>query len=78
MKIQDLERAKTIQFEIEKLEKYINICNSKSRYTWVILDNGTDNALICDDKDILTKIREFVLLENTLKLNQLKAEFESI
>lgn len=80
MTAENLERAKDLQLDIERVHKQIEVLKINRRAKFIQMDCvGYDRHIeVCYDEAIAEKVRQLLLIENTNKLNQLKAEFEAL
>jgi alpha-acetolactate decarboxylase len=74
-----LVQAVDLSKQITELERIIQ--NGKTQTCeWIefTFGNGSNSTNVCNDKDIIQKIRDLVVSENEIKLIRLKKEFSEL
>lgn len=79
MTTEKLNYAISLTKRIEELERLIkNGQNQKCDYILFSFGNGSSREVVCDDKDTIEKVKDFILTENKLKLMRLKDELAEL
>ena len=74
-----LSECNRLSAEILKLENLISGCKSqKTEWIEFTFGNGSNRVDVCNDESIIKKVRELIILESELKLDQLKVQFLNI
>jgi len=68
-----------VSSEILQLENLISSCKEqKTEWIEFTFGNGSNRVNVCNDENIIKKVRDLIILENELKLDRLKNEFYKI
>lgn len=79
MTTEKLEKANDLLNEIKSLERIIkNAENKKCEWIQFTFGNGSSREMVCNDAQIIDKVRSLLILENNLKLDRLKMEFKNL
>ena len=79
MTTEQLKEALAISEEIDILEKLIkNSKNQKCEFIIFSFGNGSSKEVVCQNKDIIEKVRKLIILENEIELDLLRRKFSQL
>jgi hypothetical protein len=79
MTTEKLKQANKLLAEIQEMERTIkNAKNQPCEFIYFSFGNGSNREVVCGDSKIIEKVRNLVILENELKLDSLKNEFNTL
>ena len=79
MKESTLKKANELALKIKLIKKNIeNVKVQKCEWIEFTFGNGSNRSTVCDDKNIITKIRDIINYENGLILESLEEEFNEL
>ena len=72
-------KCNKLSSEISQLENLISGCKTQTT-EWIefTFGNGSNRVNVCNDENIIKKVRDLIILENELKLDLLKIQFSNI
>lgn len=79
MTTEKLKALNELYVKIKNLETLLLAAqNQKCEWIQFTFGNGSSCPSVCNDREIIEKVRELIVTENEIKLNKLKTEFESL
>lgn len=79
MTIEKLKQLNDLKSRIDELVKIIASCrNQKCDWIQFTFGNGSNCPNVCNDAEIIEKVRSLITEENEAKLLKLKSQFESL
>jgi hypothetical protein len=74
-----IKKALALKNEITELKEILKASKNKECSLVVFTTIfGSNGKTVCNDKNIIEKVRELIILENELKLDRLETEFKNL
>ena len=77
MKEETLKRGNEILEEIIETENCVDVIK-KQEWVSICFENENLTEHVCDDPEIIQKVRDLIVLESELKLDRLRTEFKNL